>query len=596
MAGLSGGRNLREWQRQFLDAYIQRRANGESIFSFEATMGAGKSMLFSELGRHMIEEEGLDFVVALVPWEDIRGDEYNGMVRDFNDAGLFTRTELFLSGTRVVSQHPPRPGTAFILTYQAACREHAVELLKKWVRAGKRFGFLPDEIHHTSTEAGSWGPMVEEIQRLAVTTACGSGTYFRTDRTRIRFLSYNEFGRPDLSVPAYSYSDGVRDRVVRPVAFRYFDPTLDCSRNRRPETHQLSSLSQGYKLNKAKQVVLDPSGATVREIIENVHAYLGRLRTKFPDAAVLFSCQPSRSGRDTESRYVHQIAEAVQEITREPVLTVVSSDAQSSGKLERFRNDSSPYLVAINKVSEGVNIPRLRGVALFRYMESEMQFRQICGRALRYTSCEDGTAAMVWLPKFAGMYAMALNMYGESLEGVRDLLCPTCGEHPCECPCRRCGQNPCECVGGIGGTVEAPDFEVIEAVPEAGGGSVGDDAVGERWIEVAQQIKERFVSHSHANEVQLAHALQVASRVSGEVVHDAGHSPMAELAEVKRRIQFFMGRVVGRFFNGDWSRAWSVLFRDRYGTDYRDAAITWPTSRLVEFAEVLKDILTRGEL
>jgi hypothetical protein len=341
-------------------------------------------------------------------------------------------------------------------------------------------------------------------------------------------------------------------------------------------------------------VVLHPGGENIRKIVTDVHEYMNKLRAKFPDAAVLFSCQPSRGSGAEETRYVHQIADVIKSITREPVTTVVSSDASSSGKLERFRRGEEPYLVAINKVSEGVDIPRIRGVALCRYMESEMQFRQIVGRALRYTDCEDGTAAMVWMPKFSQMYAFALNMYKESLEGIRDLLCPACGEYPCVCPCNACGKNPCECVPSLLPETTLPRFEVLDAVPEAGGGSVGDDEVREHFIQVAREITAQHIAHRHMNEVQLGHALQCAN--GHGVESEPRVSPLAELADARHKVHFLMGRVVDRFFGGDWARAWAVLFRSRYGIDFKEAAITWSPPQILGFADVLKGILKEGQL
>ena len=47
----------------------------------------------------------------------------------------------------------------------------------------------------------------------------------------------------------------------------------------------------------------------------------------------------------------------------------------------------NPYLVAVNMVSEGCDIPRLRAVAFCRYTTSEMLFRQIVGASKRACIC-----------------------------------------------------------------------------------------------------------------------------------------------------------------------------------------------------------------
>lgn len=584
---------LRDWQKRFLEAYIEGRKRNETIFNFEATMGAGKSVLCAELASRMLEHEGFDYVIQVVPWDSIRGNEFGGMVRAYDQKGIRTHTTLFVvRGDRVT--HQPFPGkVAFVVTYQAVCGEKPVELVcESWKsrKPDQKIGLILDEIHHTNTDAGSWGSAVETLSEAAAVTVTMSGTYFRTDRKPIKFLTYNEAGRPKLSCPAYTYFQAIRDKVVRPVAFRFADPFIRSKCERSGEgVHRLSEFEKGRKFDKAKREVLAHDSEQTRDLILQSHEYLDACRRKFPDAGLLFTCQPS-PGTD-EERYVHRIANAVSALTREPVCTVVSSDPNSAAKLERFKAGKDPYLVAINQVSEGVDIPRLRAVTLFRYTDSEMLFRQIVGRALRYTDNEDGTAAMVFMLKFRAMYDFAVNMYNESLLGIKDFVCQQCGEYPCICACEVCGENPCVCVRCLPTeSIVAPQYDILDVMPEFSGGAVGEHDVRERSVAIAKAIKAQHVQHSTANEVQLAHALQCAEAINaaGLVEEESVATPLETLGKATRRVHRLMGTIVPRFFGGDWGKAWVQLFRNRYGLDWREAAITWDVQRMEEFAGVLE--------
>lgn len=606
---------LREWQQRHYDAFIGALHRGESKFCLEAVMGGGKSYLAAVLAEHLLNKEGFDFVVCVVPWDSIRGHELNGMTRDFDSVNIYTRDTLFVSN-RVVRQPEPKKGTAFIVTYQAIADEVVIELLKYWsIKCGLKFAVIFDEVHHTSAAGGQWGYFAEQIHAMASFTITMSGTYFRTDQQKIRFLDYTDSGRPILSCPGYTYPEAIKDGVCRPVTFDYNDPEVRGFHDENgEETHLLSTVDyRNERFRQIKKDVLAAGGECVRQLIVDAHRFMDGLRRKFPDAGMLFTCAPS--GAKNEDRYVHQITQLVRNITREEVIEVVASDKNAAGHLERFRVGRAPYLVAINKVAEGANIPRLRGVTMLRYTESEMLFRQIVGRALRMTDHEDGTAACVFMPKFAGMYQFALNMYGESLAGIQDRLCGECGQFPCICPCEICHEypcvcvcpvcdcKPCECTCKVCGRhrrqcVCPGKFVVTEVVPSGGGGSVGADDVYEDSIALAEQIKKRHISHQHSNTVQLAHGIQEAMEiVRNDGLHKAetkDSTPLETINRISRKIHNLIGKIAYRHFEGDFQRTWTETMIKPHRTDWKTASVTWQSDRLEAFAAELERFLVRG--
>ncbi len=604
---------LREWQQRHYDAFVRDIEQGKSKFCLEAVMGGGKSYLAATLGKHLLDKEGYDFIICVVPWDSIRGHELNGMIKDFDSVNVFTRDSLFISN-RVIRQPDPRK-TAFIVTYQAISDEVVVELLKYWaIERQMKFAVIFDEVHHTSAAGGQWGYFAEQVHNLASFTITMSGTYFRTDQQKIRFIEYNDAGRPILSCPGYTYAEAIKDGVCRPVTFDYNDPEIRGFHDEAgEETHQLSDVDfRNERFGQIKKDVLSAGGECARQLIIDAHKFMDGLRRKFPDAGMLFTCAPS--GSKNEDRYVHQITQLVKQITKQEVIEVVSSDKNAAGKLERFRVGRAPYLVAINKVAEGANIPRLRGVTMLRYTESEMLFRQIVGRALRMTDNEDGTAACVFMPKFSLMYQFALNMYGESLAGLQEKLCKECGEYPCICPCEHCNEYPCVCVCSVCNQkpcecdckvcgrhrrqcVCPGKFIVTEVLPSGGGGSVGADDVYEDSIALAEQIKKRHIAHQHSNTVQLAHVIQEGIElVRRDELHKSAansETPLDTINRISRRVLNLIGKIAHKHFSGDFQKTWFEMIIRPHGTDWKTAAVTWHSDRLEAFANQLEQFLVR---
>jgi hypothetical protein len=588
---------LRKWQADCLESFVECRSKGAKTFVFEACPGAGKSFMAAKLSEQMLAEE-IDFILVVVPWTSIQGSEFSGMIKTFDQLGIHVRDKFFVRGARIVAQPYPRNVQAVVTTYHEVMNQNTVDVLKAWKRQGLKFAVIFDEIHHTNETGGQWGEYADQIHQLATMTVVMSGTYFRSDRQPIRFVDYNEDGRPLLSCPGYTYTDGVRDRVVRPVSFRYHDPQLRCHHESNgEELHNLSGVRESdRRFGKVKSEVLHPEGECVRSLIMDVDAFMAKTRGRFRDAGALFTCRPG--GDSNEDRHVHAIAAKVRQITGQEVIEVTHHDRNAAGKIEQFRNGTAPYLVAVNMVSEGVDIPRLRAVAMMRYINSEMLFRQIVGRAVRMTEDEDGTAAGIFLPKFEAMYRFGTNLEGESLAAVESWKCPTCGLYPCECPCEACGEFPCKCISCIPPIERhAPGFEVLEVMASGGGGSVGADDVAERSIEVARMLSERYNSHRHANPVQLAHAIEKAYPIMGGVNERVGESatPLERLNTSKRRVLSLIGKIAAKFYGGDFERAWVECLMKPYGTDWKTARITWSIEQIEKFSSNLETIITKGK-
>jgi len=590
----------RQWQQECFEsfnAWLNER-QGDEVFSLEACPGSGKSFMAAWMSDQVInndqDELSVDHILAVVPWRSIQGDANDGMLAAFAARGLDVRDRFFVAARRQVRQPCPHGVDATVTLYHEVCNQEAVDTLDMWRRGGWRFALVLDEIHHANELNGTWGEYIEQIKRMASITVVMSGTYFRADKAPIKFLKYVDLGRGPVPDTDYSYplKAGVRDQVVRDASCRYIDAEVELYNRKTDKRYTVlaSQITNQSDLAAAKKQALHPASECVRKMIEQSHADLMRLRGRFTDAAYLFTARPGRDHQQEDS-HVHKLANKIHEITNIRPVVVTHKDRDPISKIASFRNGSAPYLVAVNMISEGCDIPRIRGIVFCRYTESEMLFRQIVGRAQRILPEDIGSvyaAAQVYVPKFPLMYSFGQNLMGEVEQGQLARVCEVCGEWPCACPCGICNQKPCVCDNER----PAPDPDVIGLADSAiwdGGGIDGND-VAERYIDFATDVTSKTLHLLYANVVQVADmARQLEARMQ-RVAYSQEPSIDRRLA-AKKKGSRIMRQIAARLYNNDHRKAWGKEFMSRHQCTWREAAASWPVERLEREAQYLTDRL-----
>jgi hypothetical protein len=77
------------------------------------------------------------------------------------------------------------------------------------------------------------------------------------------------------------------------------------------------------------------------------------------------------------------VAQALRAVTGKAPVVVLHTEARAAEKLAAFRESREPWIVAVNMVSEGVDIPRLRVGVYATAAKTPLIFRQIVGRFVR---------------------------------------------------------------------------------------------------------------------------------------------------------------------------------------------------------------------
>ena len=218
-----------------------------------------------------------------------------------------------------------------------------------------------------------------------------SGTPFRSDATPIPGVSYDSDGlaEPDVS---YTYAEAVADGVCRPVCFVAYDGTLSW---------------------RSGDDVIESSFETVLSTREASRRYRTAISTELPDglprilreADARLRTLRQDGHRDAgglvvaaDSEHARRIAKLLREATGRAPVVVLHAEARAAAKLAAFTHSTDPWIVAVNMVSEGVDIPRLRVGVYATAAKTPLIFRQIVGRFVRTIPGRPAEPSWLYVP------------------------------------------------------------------------------------------------------------------------------------------------------------------------------------------------------
>ncbi len=377
-APMLDGRNLttvaplRDWQHRALSA-MDRWTGGTLLIS--AAPGAGKTRPSLEFVRRELTAGRLGSVVVACPTAPLTRQ----WARAAHELGINLAPD----------SDTPRPPHGFhgvAVTYARIAKSP-----KRWAGLiGPRMLVVADEAHHLGEDL-AWGEGFATAFAAAPRWLLLSGTPFRSDATPIPGVSYDADGvaEPDVS---YNYADAVLEGVCRPVAFVAYDGSLSW---------------------RSGDDVIESSFETVLSTREASRRYRTAISTELPDglprilreADAKLKALRAASHRDAgglvvaaDSEHARSIAKLLREATGRAPVVVLHTEARAAEKLVKFTNSRDPWIVAVNMVSEGVDIPRLRVGVYATAAKTPLVFRQIVGRFVRTRPGQPIEASWLYIP------------------------------------------------------------------------------------------------------------------------------------------------------------------------------------------------------
>ena len=311
------------------------------------------------------------------------------------------------------SPRPPQGFDGVAVTYARIAKAPS-----RWERAAiSRMLVIADEAHHLGEEL-AWGEAFAKAFGGCERWLLLSGTPFRSDATPIPGVRYDAGGlaEPDVS---YAYADAVLDGICRPVCFVAYDGTLSWrSGDDVIESSFETVLSRREASRRYRTAISTELPDGLPRILREADAKLRALRNHgHPDAGGLVIA--------ADSSHARRIAALLRQETGQRPLVVLHTEPRAAEKLAAFTNARDAWIVAVNMVSEGVDIPRLRVGVYATAAKTPLVFRQIVGRFVRTLPHRPAEPSWLYVPADAILRDHAATVQQE----LRHALRPTEDEH-----------------------------------------------------------------------------------------------------------------------------------------------------------------------
>lgn len=340
-----------------------------------ATPGAGKTRFATRLAHALLTEGGVRRVLAVVPREHLKAQLAAAMA----GAGIALDHHFEnASGTLAADMH------GAVITYQQ------LAFAPKTYRSLARVPSLVilDEIHHAADQA-TWGNALREAFEHAAYRVGMSGTPFRSDGSAIPFVQYRK-GESQAAY-AYDYTQALRDGVCRPLVFPLqggYAQWISADGEIRSASFDDALRSRVLQSERLRTALTQKRW--LGDVIVKAHAKLQELREVHPEAGGLAIAM-----NQEHARFIAGLMR--ERIGVDPAI-VVSDEDGASRRIGAFARSRDPWIVAVHMVSEGVDIPRLRVGIFASNVNTEMYFRQFCGRFVRAQRVGGKQHAFVYLP------------------------------------------------------------------------------------------------------------------------------------------------------------------------------------------------------
>lgn len=353
---------LREWQKRCVKQVLERYQHQPDALVL-ATPGSGKTIMASYVAKALLDERKVDYVICFSPSKvvchSIQKTFRHTLKRPFNG-------QLGALGTS--------------LTYHSMANIN--ELLSNLSLS--RVLVIFDEIHHCAGDGESpsntWGiQLLSTIQKLATYTLSLTGTPWRTDTLPIPLARYSD---PEGNIQcdfSYGLNEAINDSVCR-VPFITAIDTDQVMVRKGHESKTYQNISELLESGDVSYRMILKQPEVITYMLSLSIQKLDKLRTNSPNSGGLIVASSYQHALQIQSiLYGHFGKEA----------TLVSYRLDDSPELiNRFREDTSEWIISIAMISEGTDIPRLQVCCNLTDVTTELYFRQILGRILRMTNSQ----------------------------------------------------------------------------------------------------------------------------------------------------------------------------------------------------------------
>jgi superfamily II DNA or RNA helicase len=400
---------MRKWQTEAMPTALGLL--GREVVLIEACPGAGKTRFGLEVAYALVAKEAISRVLIVVPTLAIA----DGWQRAASSTSMDAPTLPLRTQREWRPVDPIGDGwLGAIVTYHSLFRSTEM-FLAHATDPGHRTLVIFDEVHHAGTDA-AWGASAQAaFAQGAWGILALTGTPFRTDRSPIVFVpSEGGSARPHFR---YGYDQAIEDGSCRPIQFvevrgqTTFRTEDGVVHSVSFDDTEVTQVGERRRLRAAIEWMGD--GSVAGKLLDDANRYLLALRKQGDrDAAGLVVCIDC----DHAARVASYMGDKV--LGRRPIVACSRlydpDDPDPANAVRLFRTSHEPWIVAVNMVSEGVDIPRLRAVVYLTNRLTLLSFRQIVGRVVRTDTTNAGDHGRVYLPADPTLLEMARSVREEA--------------------------------------------------------------------------------------------------------------------------------------------------------------------------------------
>lgn len=413
-------RELRKWQKERLEALLEildKDAKRDSALVY-ACPASGKTFFALVVAGAIAQMKQRKVpIVILTPRVDIK----SGWIDEAASIGI---TLIPLNDARpFLADQDDMLADGYVLTYSQAIMY--LDTLRVFCERVNPILIL-DEVHHTSTDTDTrdgnvWGRTIENAFASSLFKLSLTGTPWGPGEGE-GHIPWAEYDASHNVVPTirYVYSEAIEDRVCRPLDFTSWGSEfIENDEEGHPVLTDFDTASSEKKRQSRLTAAVTDDKLFLPGLLRAAHAKLLEVRAE-PGRENSGGLVVTR-GRN-EARAVGRLLEGI--TGTEP--TIVYHDpkvANNPQKIQRFREGDSFWIVGINMLSEGVDIPRLSVGVFCTNITTSLYFRQFCGRVIRRRGTDENSVqeyAHVFMPGATELKTHALLIRGEVYHALGD--------------------------------------------------------------------------------------------------------------------------------------------------------------------------------
>lgn len=427
---------LRKWQSEAVEKCLKwYSTTDDKRFVINAAPGTGKTLCSIIIADKLIKEKKIERLIVIAPM--------NTVVEQWAQKYKEITGRFMQQSTKLTSDE----GADICCTWQSV--NSMIDGFQH-ICNNKKTMVICDEHHHTSILA-AWGIGAHNAFKNAKNVLILTGTPIRTDGVEPVWLSYKdgELSHPKEGQYTLTYGESIPE-FCRPITFGRKQATFHMLEkkggnwlakvsgkqteiaeeiNNSPVASAIQDANRFYTCAvtpiRKKDGTADTNSFQAQMLLEGIEKLDDR-RLRLPQAGGLVIA-PSIPTAE-------YMAELLEIFTGKKPVIVHNKIDNPEDKIKRFKeNLSDDWLVSVQMVGEGVDIPRLRVLVFLPKDRTELKFRQAIGRVIRNYEdvANDDSSAYCVIPAFDvfDKYADRVEdeMPGEHLKKIKTTKkCPAC--------------------------------------------------------------------------------------------------------------------------------------------------------------------------